>query len=184
MKLLDCDEVVFGEVRFIDCTLWTYFRLNADNQSISDPLKMDAIAENDCANAARNLSDFANIFRDDFCTVVPRNLVELHQQQRKWLNEALAQPFAGRTVAVTHHAPSAQSVKVTSRCDEENFRAAAYASDLKDMMGAHVYLWIHGHVHAMLDYIERRTRVVCNSRGMAGRPGRRICLKPWRKPRV
>ena len=170
LKLLDCDEVVLGKVRFIGCTLWTDFRLNADNPSIQDPRERDAIAEYDRGNAERNLSDFAYIYRDDFYTVAPRDLVELHQKQRKWLDETLAQSFGGRTVVVTHHAPSAQSVKVIWRCHEENYRAAAYASDLRDMMGAHVDLWIHGHVHASLEYVERGTRVVCNGRGDGRRP--------------
>ncbi len=56
------------------------------------------------------------------------------------------------------------------RCHEENYRAAAYASDLRDMMGARVDLWIHGHVHASLEYVERGTRVVCNGRGDGRRP--------------
>ena len=43
VKLLDCDEVVLGKVRFIGCTLWTDFRLNADNPSIQDPRERDAI---------------------------------------------------------------------------------------------------------------------------------------------
>ena len=170
VNLLDCGDVVLCGVRFVGCTLWTDFRLNADEQTTADPLAREAIAECDRGNAERNLSDFAYICRDDGYTVAPRDLIELHQHQRKWLDETLARPFGGRTVVVTHHAPSAQSVKVMWRCHEENYRAAAYASDLRDMTGARVDLWIHGHVHASLEYVERGTRVVCNGRGDGRRP--------------
>ena len=32
-------------------------------------------------------------------------------------------------------------------------------------MVPNVKLWVHGHMHNSLDYVERGTRVVCNPRG-------------------
>jgi len=36
--------------------------------------------------------------------------IALHESSPSWLSESLAEPFDGRTVVVTHHAPSARSV--------------------------------------------------------------------------
>ena len=41
----------------------------------------------------------------------------------------------------------------------------SFASDLSDLMAPNVKLWVHGHMHNSLDYVERNTRVVCNPRG-------------------
>jgi Calcineurin-like phosphoesterase superfamily domain len=41
------------------------------------------------------------------------------------------------------------------------------ASDLGNLMGPCVSLWIHGHRHESFDYVVNSTRVVCNPRGYA-----------------
>lgn len=63
--------------------------------------------------------------------------------------------------AVTHHSPHPRSI---DRFDMLKPVAAAYASDLTDLMG-YSALWIHGHVHETADYEVHGTRVVCNPRG-------------------
>lgn len=37
--------------------------------------------------------------------VSPMQLRGIHLEHREWLDERLAQPFAGRSVVITHHAP-------------------------------------------------------------------------------
>lgn len=184
VTLLDCNEVVLDSVRFLGATLWTDFRLFADRAKSMDLREREAIFERTCFEAERSISDFSYISapsltqlsqdtRTDRLTAL--NLIVLHKRQRAWLRQALARPFSGKTVVVTHHAPSARSVEGFAGWPGDpragtGARAAAYASDT-EMLGAPVDLWIHGHVHATLDYLERGARVVCNSRG-DGRP-------PW-----
>ena len=65
-------------------------------------------------------------------------------------------------MVVTHHAPSPRSIAPRFSGDTLN---PAFASDLTDLMGSGVQLWVHGHMHQSHDYIERGTRVICNPRG-------------------
>ena len=75
----------------------------------------------------------------------------------------LNEPFAGKTVVITHHAPSEKSVHPRYA---NNLLTPAFASDLEDLMeGDRVALWIHGHTHDVFDYEVYGTRVVCNPRG-------------------
>ena len=80
-----------------------------------------------------------------------------------WLRAALSAPFAGRTVAVTHFAPSLQSA------DPRYGRTpgtAGFCNALDDLL-PHAQLWIHGHLHAPSDYQHRGCRVVANPLGYA-----------------
>ena len=77
----------------------------------------------------------------------------------------LAEPFAGKTVVVTHHAPSSQSVHPRYARD---LLTPAFASNLENLVdGNRVALWIHGHMHESFGYEVYGTRVVCNPRGYA-----------------
>ena len=75
----------------------------------------------------------------------------------------LAEAWPGKTVVVSHHAPSALSVHPRFARD---LLTPAFASNLEHLMGAErVALWVHGHVHDPFDYEVYGTRVVCNPRG-------------------
>lgn len=75
----------------------------------------------------------------------------------------LHEPFDGRTVVVTHHAPHPDSVHPRFA---GNLLNPAFASDLSALMGP-ADLWIHGHVHDSFDYQVNGTRVIANPRGYA-----------------
>ncbi|UUX96108.1 metallophosphoesterase [Aquabacterium sp. J223] len=88
---------------------------------------------------------------------------------RAWLARALAEPTeADATVAVTHFAPSLRSAD--PRYGAQHGTASFCNADDDLMPG--VDLWLHGHVHCRHDYTVahadgRRTRVVCQARGLA-----------------
>jgi len=68
-----------------------------------------------------------------------------------------------KIVVVTHHAPS-----YLSRTMQDNF-TKFYCSDLSNAMLDHSPdLWIHGHLHGMVDYTIGNTRVMANARGYLG----------------
>jgi Icc-related predicted phosphoesterase len=69
-----------------------------------------------------------------------------------------------KTVVMTHHAPSFQSISPHYAGSDLN---AAYASELYNAYSddAMPILHIHGHVHDSFDYMLGDTRVVCNPRG-------------------
>jgi hypothetical protein len=98
-----------------------------------------------------------------FSKLRPRDILQIHEQSRQWLQAALAEPFDGRTVVITHHAPLARSLPEHRRTDP---LSVAYASDLTALIkGGEIDLWIHGHTHHCVDYMLGRTRILSNQRG-------------------
>jgi hypothetical protein len=93
--------------------------------------------------------------------------VQWHRSARQWLLAALAEPWAGRTVVVTHHAPHRGSL---AACFERSGLSPAFVNDLPAACFDGVALWVHGHTHDSFDYLVPRPgggtcRVVCNPRG-------------------
>ena len=82
-----------------------------------------------------------------------------------WLAGALAQPFEGKTVVVTHHGPDLGSLDARYAHD---IVSAGFISRRPDLV-AQADLWIHGHTHTSFDYWIDSSRVVCNPRGYISR---------------
>ncbi|MEI7291784.1 metallophosphoesterase [Paraburkholderia tropica] len=159
VHFLENDVLVVGDVRFLGCTLWTDFRLYGNHIS-------PAVCMRDAQSV---MSDFRLIrATPSHRKLYPADTVRRHELSRAWLRNGLSEPFTGRTVVVTHHAPSEDSVESQYEGDS---LTPAYASDLKGLMGQSLPLWIHGHMHASFDYIvspipgASGTRVICNPRG-------------------
>lgn len=154
VHLLDNDEVVIGGVRFLGSTLWTDFNL------FGAELKMSAMIEGE-----KYLNDF-RLIRDRGQVFSPARSAQLHQISRAWLTEKLQKDFSGKSVVITHHLPSSQSVADRYK---PSLTSACFASNLDELMGRSV-LWIHGHTHDSMDYVLHGTRVVCNPRGCCRDP--------------
>ena len=80
-----------------------------------------------------------------------------------WLTQALAQPFEGTTVVVTHFAPSLKSA------DPRYGHAPGTAGfcNALDHLLPRAQLWLHGHLHAPSSYIQHGCRVITNPLGYA-----------------
>lgn len=80
-----------------------------------------------------------------------------------WLADALAQPFDGTTVVVTHFAPSLHSA------DPRYGRTPGTAGfcNALDHLLPHAGLWLHGHLHAPSHYEHLGCRVRANPLGYA-----------------
>ncbi len=151
VHVLDNEVVELDRVRFLGCVLWSDFALYGEAQRASAM---------QCAREGVN--DFAQIRNGDRA-FDPRDAADWHVLNRSWLAERLAEPFAGRTVIVTHHAPSPRSIAPQHPHD---LTWAAFASNLEGLMAySDIVLWIHGHMHDSFDYEVDDTRVVCNPRG-------------------
>jgi predicted phosphodiesterase len=147
--LLDNAATEIDGVRFLGATLWTDFCLDG------------AARREEVMQLSRPyIVDFRAI-RDGDGLFTPEASVQLHEASRKWLSDRLAEPFSGRTVVITHHAPHPLSVHARFTSHPAN---GGFVSNLEHMMGASV-LWIHGHTHNSFDYSVGGTRVVCNPRG-------------------
>lgn len=166
VHFLEDDVVVVNGVRFIGATLWTNFRL------FGKALAFRAMEE-----AHEYMNDFRRIklldpghARPGYKAPPPRirRLFPLDARSRFkssffFIRDALATPFDGPTVVVTHHLPHRESVAEQFRND---LTSAAFASDLSVLMNRYQpALWIHGHTHDGMDYRVGETRVVCNPRG-------------------
>lgn len=135
-------------VRFLNATLWTDFLLFGEK------------LQNRCMDAGRRcLNDF-RLIRDDGIFSVEKSIA-LHKESLMWLSSELQKPFDGKTVVISHHLPSTQSVALRFKDDP---LSACFASELSYLFGL-MELWIHGHTHDSYDYQMSGTRVVCNPRG-------------------
>jgi len=137
-------------VRFIGCTLWTDYCLFGEQY-----------LELAMTNCAKYLPDHTVIKVEGEIPFSPVIARELHLQQKEWLLSKLEEPFAGKSVVVTHHAPAPGSLHPMF---EKDLVSAAFVSDLTSMLGV-AALHIHGHTHHSFDYGVRGTRVIANPMG-------------------
>ncbi|MFL6582398.1 MAG: metallophosphoesterase [Burkholderiales bacterium] len=149
VRVLDNEELIVHGVRFLGTTLWTDFAL------LGAQLKERIFQE-----ARKYVLDFRKIrMGNDFLT--PQQTIALHQHALLFLQERLQQPFSGKTVVITHHAPHPNSVHPRW---SGNLCNPAFVSDLTRLMGKSA-LWIHGHTHDSFDYQVNGTRVLANPMG-------------------
>jgi predicted phosphohydrolase len=146
-------------VRIVGATLWTDMLIAGNGYS-------DLLVVQD------TMLDFRKIRDGNFRKIRASQIVAEHAKHRAAIESVLRVPHAGKTVVVTHHAPSALGLrygKVTEALD------AAFASDLDAMIEVfRPELWIHGHVHCTRRYAVSGTSIVVNARGYvesSRRPG-------------
>ncbi len=143
-----CCEL-FG-VRFIGCTLWTDYELFGKE-----------LQERAMTACGMSIADHVAIRGANDTPFTPSAALALHREERAWLQAWLAEPFDGKTVVITHHAPSPQSLHPQYARD---ITSAGFISDLGELMGK-ADLHIHGHTHASFDYRVNGTCVVANPMG-------------------
>lgn len=90
---------------------------------------------------------------------------ELALECQTWLADALAQPFAGRTVVVTHFAPTLHSADPRYGLSPGT---AGFCNALDHLL-PHADLWLHGHLHCPQDMQVGRCRIVANPLGYAAK---------------
>jgi predicted phosphodiesterase len=155
VDVLDGHDLVIGGVRFLGATLWTDFALHGTDVGSIDRAMADA---------DYGMNDFRLIRYGERGSFLPKDARAIHLAQVRWLRIKLAEEFLGPTIVVTHHLPHRDSIHPRYKGSELN---PSFASDLSDLMGPSVSLWIHGHTHESFDYVVNGTRVVCNPRGYA-----------------
>lgn len=149
VQFLENKVHVLDGVRFLGCTLWT--DLGAGDEDVS--------------RLEDSVNDFHRI-RFDGRPYRFEHYLALHRRSRTWLAQALQRPFSGKTVVVTHHAPTFWSWD--NRPSALN--RFAYCNDLRGLMYEYdIAAWFHGHTHVVWDYRCGDTRILCNPRGYHGR---------------
>lgn len=143
---LERETVVLQGVRFVGTTLWSDFDALAEHEASSDLARR--LRQRDKAFRAANFylkKTGGTRAGELFLAPALREQGLLCQQ---WLRETLATPFDGPTVAVTHFAPSLRSADPRYGLVPGT---AGFCNALDDCL-EHVQLWLHGHLHAPVDY--------------------------------
>ncbi len=171
VQLLDCDETVINDVRFLGATLWTDYRANLRTAAQDNKLAM--------FKAERSINDHRLIRTrigaepsSILNAFTPQHALNRHQEARNWLSERLATPHDGRTVVVTHHGPCALAQHPRYPVDD---LSGAFWSDLSELfMG--IDLWVYGHTHCAVDAIIKPSgmRLVSNQAGYPHESGVRF----------
>jgi predicted phosphodiesterase len=156
---LDREVRLHDGVRFIGCTLWADFDLLVDARA---PMSQQLKARDKAYRAANfYLRKYSAL--EGGAPMLAERLRELALSDQAWLREQLAQPFSGKTVVVTHFAPSSRSAD--PRYGEAP-GTAGFCNALDDLLPL-ADLWLHGHLHCPHDYRVGRCRVVANPLGYA-----------------
>ena len=162
-----------GQVRFIGTTLWTDFDALAPEAGAStlsgNPLAQQLKARDKAFRAANYYLRKAATTRHG-APMLAQQVREQALVCQAWLTEALAQPFDGTTVVVTHFAPSLRSADPRYGLTPGT---AGFCNALDGLLPA-AQFWLHGHLHAPSSYQHLGCQVLANPLGYArkGEQGR------------
>jgi Calcineurin-like phosphoesterase len=171
---LERETVVLQGVRFVGCTLWADFdALSADAARTGDiTLGAQLKAREKAFRAANFYLKTNHAFRAGE-PMLAEAVREEALASQAWLREALARPFDGPTVVVTHFAPSLLSADPRYGLVPGT---AGFCNALDDLL-PQAQLWLHGHLHCANDYVAQGCRVVANPLGYA-RKGEQEAYQP------
>lgn len=105
----------------------------------------------------------------------------LHLKSIDFLNNTLSDPFEGKTVVMTHHAPSYTALSMSRHAVDikaismepflrrfvVNNKIGSYASSLEHLASQYkIDAWVHGHLHDRMFYRLGSAAVHCNATGI------------------
>lgn len=158
---LERESRVIEGVRFIGTTLW------ADFDALVEPADTMTEALRKRGKAMRA----ANFYLEKAATLrsgeifLADALREHSLTCQAWLRNALAQPFDGPTVAITHFAPTLASADPRYGLSPGT---AGFCNSLDELLPSADF-WLHGHLHHAFDYVKNGCRVVANPLGYMGK---------------
>ncbi len=123
--------IIIGGTRYLCCTLWTDFAIGGS-------------VEEGMHHAGKCMHDYKYIRMESgrYRRIHPIDVARVHADHRAWLEARLSEPFEGRTIVVTHHAPLGACLQ------DEHSIASAYASDLSQLIDTYQPdQWLYGHTH-------------------------------------
>lgn len=157
IHFLENTEVTLGGFHFFGATLWTDLELYGDWKTAATEAKR---VMNDYQRARHSGYNYRRLS--------PWDTRAIHQATVRALRAFLSTHDPQKSVILTHHAPSLQSLP-EHRQDE--LISSAYASHLDNLiLEFQPRLWIHGHIHHSNDYHIGTTRVLSNPRAYPDKP--------------
>ena len=134
--------MVLGDTRILMATLWTDMRLFEAERG-------EASVRDAMWQARQMMPDYGQgsiVIGSPERELRPKDTIAIHECQKSWLTSQLAKPWAGQTIVVTHHAPSAcvaGGMTPLSPC---------FASNLDDLIDRYrPAVWMFGHTHSPAD---------------------------------
>ncbi|MHC8350976.1 metallophosphoesterase [Pseudomonas sp. RT4P38] len=148
VHVLENETFIWNQTRFLCATAWTDFSSTGN-----------------VVAATQTAWDWMNDFRvirtgENYRRLRPSDLINRNHASFAWLSKELDEPFNGKTVVVTHHAPIAEVMGDK----HEGHLSAAYSNRWHELLDK-ADLWIFGHTHRAIDITLGRCRVVSNPRG-------------------
>ena len=164
---LERESVQLQGVRFIGCTLWTDFDALTAVAGGAPPTSPVTLAGQlkmrEKAFRAANFYLKKNHALRQGEPLLAEGMREESLRSQAWLRSALAVPFDGPTVVVTHFAPSLLSADPRYGLTPGT---AGFCNALDDLLPL-AKVWLHGHLHCPNDYVRHGCRVVANPLGYA-----------------
>lgn len=152
---LERDTAVLDGVRFVGTTLWTDYDAIAmldDQVQQGDIGRLLKLRDKSFRAANFYLQKTGGTRHGEPFLAAPMREQALVCQE--WLRTALAEPFDGPTVAVTHFAPSLRSSDPRYGLVPGT---AGFCNALDDLLPC-AQLWLHGHLHTPVDYTAQGQR--------------------------
>lgn len=148
VHVLENETFIWNQTRFLCATAWTDFSSTGN-----------------VVAATQTAWDWMNDFRvirtgESYRRLRPSDLISRNHASFAWLTKELDEPFDGKTVAVTHHAP----IPEVMGDKHEGHLSAAYSNSWRGLLDK-ADVWIFGHTHRAVDVTLGRCRVVSNPRG-------------------
>jgi len=156
---LEREVLVLDKVRFIGTTLWADF----DAFACEAPDTTRMLKLRDKAFRAANFYLQKTGTTRGGEPMLAQQWREMALECQQWLRAALAAPFDGTTVVVTHFAPSLRSADPRYGLAPGT---AGFCNALDDLLPL-AQLWLHGHLHCAQDWRHAGCRVVANTLGYA-----------------
>ena len=162
LHFLEKDELLIGDIRILATTLWTnyYHELGGIERGKNITLLDDALNDHRLITLNKDRFSAARAYEEN-------------QRAELWLKQKLAIPFEGKTIIITHHAPSR---KCNHRHFGESLYSPGFVSNLDELV-KQTDLWLYGHTHSNEDLTIGQCRVVSNQKGY---PHEKAAGNPYR----
>ncbi len=165
IEWLEREVITVGAVRFVGTTLWSDFESVARLKGT--PAEQEQALQK--AYRAANFYLAKNTTLKNGKPMLAEDIRLLAQACQRWLHDALATPFDGATVTVTHFAPTLDSADPRYGITPGT---AGFCNALDHLLPLS-RVWMHGHLHCANDFTASGTadgqayscRVVANPRG-------------------
>jgi len=155
IHLLMDSSVVIDNILFVGATLWTDFKLYSTQY-------------NSQIAAQYGMTDYKSIRYNQggkYRKLTPPDTTRMHITSLQFIKTELNEKKHHKSVVITHHAPSEESIPEEYKASE---LSPGYASNIEQdiiNMKHSPILWVHGHTHNNVDYTIGKTRVLSNQRG-------------------